>query len=221
MLQRPVAGFREGMSPFLTQSPRHISQQAWCPPSPRNISQQAWCPPSPRNISLQAWCPPSPRNTSQQAWCPPSPRNISQQAWCPPSPRNISQQAWCPPAQHWHARNGAAPQSNRSPHYNSCPSSNGHWSSPQQWSPNGWEQVSKYRRSWGTNPRTPLFSPHYKHSPEHVPVYNGRKDGKGQVNFKHKRGNPKDISNYYSPSMIEDPWADLQAKAPEITVPTC
>ncbi|XP_075701699.1 gastrula-specific protein 17-like [Rhinoderma darwinii] len=128
-----------------------------------------------------------------------------------PSQRNISPKTWSSPHQNWNNRNRSATQCNWSPqHYNSYSHPNGYWGSQQQWSPNRWDPAYNYHRSWGSTPRTLQFSPFHTQSPVHGSAYTERKT---QAHFKNKRGNHKDISNYYSPSMVEDPWAELEAKA--------
>ncbi|XP_073463911.1 gastrula-specific protein 17-like [Aquarana catesbeiana] len=127
------------------------------------------------------------------------------------SPRHVLPTAWYPPSQPWCIKNGTPPQGSGNPYYNQWHSCNGYWGSPRQWSPNRWEPSRTYHHTWRSSPRAHHNS-HFKHSPEHSSVYSERKDNRTQVPFKQKRGYTKDISQYYSPSMVEDPWAELQAK---------
>ncbi|XP_056403478.1 gastrula-specific protein 17-like [Hyla sarda] len=123
-----------------------------------------------------------------------------------PPQRHDSPKHWSSPHQNRQSRNWSSSPSNWSPqHYNSSP--DGYWGHQRQWSPNQWDPASNYHRSWGFTPKTPQYSPSYKQSPEHGSVYPERKK---QVHF---RRNLKDIGIYYSPSMVEDPWAELEAKA--------
>ncbi|XP_069808849.1 gastrula-specific protein 17-like [Dendropsophus ebraccatus] len=142
-------------------------------------------------------------------------RDRGMSPFCPPSQRQMSPKRWSSPYQNRHNRNWSVSQSNWSPHhYNPGSSPDRYWGHQQQWSPNQWDPACNYHRSWGYTPKTPKYSPSYKQSPQHGSVYPERKtvhsQGKTQVT---PRKNPKDISNYYSPSMMEDPWAELVAKA--------
>ncbi|XP_073537673.1 gastrula-specific protein 17-like [Phyllobates terribilis] len=151
------------------------------------------------------------QNMSQQRR-PPSFTGNQERVMSPylaPTQRNRSSpKSWSSPQPSWQSRNWSPSQSNWSPQrYNSHCSPNGYWGSPQQWSPKQWEPEMNYQRSWGSTPKTPTFSPAYKQSPKHGSVF---PEEKTQVDF---RRNHKDISHYYRPSMVEDPWAELEAKA--------
>ncbi|XP_069610998.1 gastrula-specific protein 17-like [Ranitomeya imitator] len=131
-----------------------------------------------------------------------------------PTQRNWSPKTWSSPQQSWQSRNRSLSQTKWSPQrYNSYSSPNGYWGSPQQWSPKQrgspkhWEPTMNYHRSWGSTPKPPTFSPVFKQSPQYGSVF---PEEKTQVHF---RRNHKDISQYYRPSMVEDPWAELEAKA--------
>ncbi|XP_040294399.1 gastrula-specific protein 17-like [Bufo bufo] len=153
-----------------------------------------------------------------QHWKSPSVSRVREEMMSPfltPSQRNISPKSWNSPHQSWQSRNRPASQSHWSPqYYNSSSSPNGQWGSRQQWSPNQWDPASNYHRSWSYSPGTPKYSPFYKNNPECGLVY---PEKRAQVHF---RRNHKDISHYYSPSMVEDPWAELEAAATGKTVST-
>ncbi|XP_073428376.1 gastrula-specific protein 17-like [Dendrobates tinctorius] len=155
-----------------------------------------------------------------------------------PTQRNWSPKTWSLPQESWQSRNRSPSQTNWSPQrYNSYSSPNGYWGSQPQWSPKQrgspkqWEPTMNYHRSWGSTPKTPTFSPVYKQSPKLGSVFPEVKTQVRELNIwqllgttlslyyygsickVHFRRNHKDISQYYRPSMVEDPWAELEAKA--------
>ncbi|OCT59915.1 hypothetical protein XELAEV_18045934mg [Xenopus laevis] len=80
----------------------------------------------------------------------------------------------------------------------------------KDWSPGRWQLFQNQRRSWGWSPTSPTFAPRYNSSTEPKPFFREPRGGIKQVHGNHQTA--RDISHYYSPSMIKDPWAELKAE---------
>ncbi|OCT62089.1 hypothetical protein XELAEV_18043173mg [Xenopus laevis] len=80
----------------------------------------------------------------------------------------------------------------------------------KDWSPGRWQLLQNQRQSWGLSPTAPT---RHKRTPEPKPFFRQPRGGATQVYGNHQPGSYRDISHYYSPSMVEDPWAALQAEA--------
>ncbi|KAG8446757.1 hypothetical protein GDO86_014282 [Hymenochirus boettgeri] len=106
-----------------------------------------------------------------------------------------------------HSNMSRAPQRHQSPS-DRYTSPKGQWKTMNKWSP-----MQNHNWSWASSTRSPFIANPNKFNLDTKPWFGKKSPHSTQVCSKQKTGSSRDIRHYYSPSMLKDPWVELQAEA--------